>query len=436
MKKIFYFLPVAALALLAACGGNDSEPELPNDGGNDDGGGAQANVEADKQHITEVANDISKLFKPEDQKELVDLGIDFSELYADLDIPTEWESLDGSSTRKGSKSLLPGNYINLLVRGMRHGNSTALTRAATNYVYNYSLSQISGIYEPSLSSGRWVKRQNSSSLIFRFNDARGVSCELNVTGSGDEGIFSSDYEGETHNVFIPGTVTVRLTHGSNELAKGVVKSSLNVRNTNLNDASIDADLRVMNLNLKTVSSVTNSQMNQTVNFTVSGKDVMNLTANASGSNLNNPEIWDEDHMENVFRNGRAEGNIMNQLGVNANINFSKTFFDGWEDEYWSSYDGVDKATALANVKIAASKINSAGNIYLLINGSKRAQIVVSPVLDEWGYDNQNWEYYLEPCVKFNDGTTYSMDDYGDMFSSAFDVFDQLAETYEKAFNIK
>ncbi len=430
MKKIFYFLPVVALALLGACGGSDSEP-TPN-GGENENGGSQTNVEADKQHISEVAKNVSSLFKPEDQKELVDLGIDFSDLYADLDIPAEWESLyNDAPAQSKDKSLLPGNFLKFLVRGVRHGNSSALTRAANNYVYNYKLSQISGIYEPSLASGRWVKRQNSNSLIFRFNDSKGASCELNVTGSGEENKFSEEYDGDTYNVFIPGTVTVRLTRGSNELAKGVVKSTLNNNNVNIN-----TDITVMNLHVQSIAGVTNSQMNANVQFTVSGKQVLEATATANGNNLNNPDVWDEDHMERVFSTGRANGNILNnQLGVNADLTFSESYFNGWDEE-WGHWDNIDKATALARVTLAANKVNSAGSINLVYNGSNRAKIMAMPVLLEEGYNNQYWEYYLEPCLKFNDGTTYSLDDFEDVFSSAFDVFDQLADTYEKAFNIK
>lgn len=427
-KKFYYFLPILGLLSLTACGDDDSNDPTPTGTEQRGGGGGGENnpgsIAEDKEYVESVANDISACFKPEDQKPVVDLAYDFGDLYGDLDIPTVWEDLfDG-----GGDYYAPAKFMSLIRRAAVHGDAGAMTRAAYYYVYNFRFKDFTGIFEPGYNS--WNKTASSNDIVFRFNDRKGKKCELKVTAAGGEWdlqLEDEDYwESYEYNIKVPHTVTVSLTQGGTSLVNIKINSMVDLQGLNGN---VDANITIMNLNLAAKASLSNSQATLTSSFKAGTTEIYYATGTVNGNRMLESD-WD-DLM--AMKNATANGRILNKIEVAGNATMSaalnKVLMD---DPYWDSYGCPDRDLAWQSCLNVCGTLNSGFSVNLKYGGKQRASIAFSPYLSEWPtWDgSMGWDIWPEAWLKFPDGTLYSFEDYGDVFSGLGDIFQTVADLYE------
>ncbi|MDE5801149.1 MAG: hypothetical protein K2H74_09030, partial [Paramuribaculum sp.] len=99
--------------------------------------------EQSKTFLQATATEALDLFKPEDQKAIIELGVYFEEQYGDYDF-------------EDVELVTPRSYIKSLTQAA-HGNIDALAKAATSYSYNIKFDKLTGIYEPNDRREEWVR---------------------------------------------------------------------------------------------------------------------------------------------------------------------------------------------------------------------------------------------------------------------------------------
>lgn len=414
MKKFLYFIPALAIAALAACGSDSNEDPKPT---------PAPNPTDDKEYVEQVAREAASYFKTSDHQEAIDLANDFANLYGELEIPTEWEDLG-----EGYRSAAPAKFFRSISRGLRSGDMTSLTRAA--YYYNYSLSSVSGIYEPNRSLGRWVKVANSSDLVFQFPDARNAMCILTAAGSG--GDYSVDYDDYDHyTVNVPHTITTTLSRAGKNLLKTIVRTAY----TPSSKLELNADMTLCNLQLISATNVTQSRATQTSSLMVNGSLFVSDSAEASGSDLLDIDSYDDDAATKLI-NGTSEANLLNKLIAKATITHLDKVIDAFDLYYYSYCD--DRANAERSLQNAANIINNYLKADLYFGGDKKASFVARPFFDEWGYGNQYyWDGWVDAYVQFNDGTLYGYgaEDFENFLDGSMSVFGELYDAYARAIGL-
>lgn len=421
MKKILYFIPALAIAALAACGSDSNDDPTPVPG-QENGGGE--NIESDKEYVEQVSREAAAYFKTSDHQEAIDLANDFANLYSELEIPTEWENLGD-----GYRSAAPAKFFRSIRIGLRSGDMTSLTRSA--YYYNFSLSSISGVYEPNRSLGRWVKVGSSNDLVFRFTDSRNAMCVL--TAAGSEGEYPVEYYDyyDYYTVNIPRTVTTTLTRSGHTLLKTIVKSVY----TPSTQLVLNADMTLCNLQLISATNVSQSRATQTASLMVNGSLFVSSSAEASGSNLLDIDSYD-DNAASKLTNGTSEANLLNKLSAKATITRIDKVAEAFDLYYWSG--DADRAAAERSLQNAANTINNNLKADLYFGGSKKASYVAKPYFDEWGYGEWSyWDSWVESYIQFNDGTLYGFgaEDFENFLDGPMTVFGELCEAYARAIGL-
>lgn len=432
MKKIYYLAPVVAMAILVACGSDT--PDGPN-GGNGQGeqGGQQSgSADEDKEYVEDVARQFGGYFRTQDQKEAIDLANDFSNLYADFDIPREWEDLD---SRGSYRSAAPGKFFRSVKQGLESGDVTALTRSA--YYYNYSITSISGVYEPDTRLGRWVKTSGSNDLVFRFRDSWNNSCELKVSGNGGE--YPVEYEDyDSYRVNVPRTIIAELSQGG----KAMFKSTVNSAYTPSSLLEFKADMTLCNLQLVSATQVNSGKATQTTSLMSGGRLVVTTSAEASGRSLLDIDSYEDDNTASKLTSGTAESSILGQITVKANVTQLQKVVDAFDLYYyyqyyhWGDYTNVhtncdDRAQAERELERGAATVNTYLKADLYFGNEKKGNFVSRPYFEEWG--ESNYDGWIEPYLQFNDGSLYGAgaEDAENFFDGPITVFNELYEAYER-----
>lgn len=437
MKKllIYSLLPLAAIA--TACG--DDDPVSPEQGGNEVIDNPQT-AEQQKVHIDNTAKEFLTYLKPEEQKDFLDVANYFVENFGDLELPENFEFDDESD------SYSPAAFMKALRRGVRNSDPGEITRAATVYHYTISFDKIRGIYVPQ--GDEWVKTGNSADLVFRFTDRNGSPVELKAIASTQTSNVTVDIEdydewwngnGYTYEEYvnsyklsIPQTMNVTLSRGGTTLANIQTVSQISVQGHNL---SCDVNGTVANLNVTGKVNGTDSRINCEATMSVGGRVLVSGNATVNGSNLcdkNKYDNADEDDLAAMFKDGTFASDVLGKVQVRGNCRMSNALLEAFDGD-WDSYEYDSKATAerlAENAKITANQNITAS---LFTNGSTTpaADLTFTVGQYTWGYgDYQGWEYYLEPMLKFNDGTTYSFEEYfEDSFEGSASQLNSLLDAY-------
>ncbi len=229
--KILWCLP--ALLVFGAC--SDDKEKNP-DGPQGSGTMEIMSPEQSKQYLQKTASEFLDLFKPADQKEVIELASYFDATYGGYDMPEEFDIDEDTHTFMRS------------LRQAAEGNFDALTRAAYSYSYTINFKRFAGIYQPNTTLREWVRTGESDNIVFKFPKADSSDAVITVTQSGgtSEVDFSyiekwedwhwnssnNDYDKEEvretyiYYLSIPKTVNVTLVSGGKHLAAATVVSSV------------------------------------------------------------------------------------------------------------------------------------------------------------------------------------------------------------------
>lgn len=405
--------------------------------------------EESKTFLQNTATDFLNKFQPEDQKEAIELAAYYSQEYGDLEPPVEFD------IEPDGRSRTPGMYLKALASAAK-GDMDALTRAATSYSYTLKFERFSGIYEPDLSNGEWVKTGDSNDIVFIFNNKSGQPVELKVTQAG--GIsdvdftlteWEDDYDYETgyweefevkYNYFlsIPKNVTVTVKDNGKDLAKSTVVSNINVDGHTL---SADIKATLMNLDAEVMISGMDTKIEAYTNFFISGEKVGTAYATINGNNLCNKKKYEsfedmdddqvKDELAKMFSNGNCEANILGKVQAFGQATYYKEMPDDL-GAYFDDYDYSSKDEARNECQKACDRLNKNVNVVLRYNNTTtdQATFQFAPDFDEWN-GGSYWEYYLTTNIIFPDDTSYNLDSYFDKFTNVSNKWDALIDAYEK-----
>lgn len=397
-----------------------------NQGGEQPGSDKEMSPTEAKQYLEAVATDFLNLFKPADQKDLVDFTRHFAETYGDLREPEEWglDDYDDEDPYFSARNVM-GNLHRVAVSR----DLTALSRAFDD---DFDFKRFAGVYEPK--GDRWVKTGNSDDIVFRFKGAKGENCEIKAQGTGGNWVLNT----EGGEVRIPENVTVNVTRGSDVMARATVRSNVNLDG---HTAALSINAVAANLEVTTAVNGTDSRITQNCEFKVSGQKVLTTTAAIDGRRMLDIDNWqniieneDEMALRQMFTKAVAEADLMGRLQVKADASGFSDLVDAMGG-YYDSYDYDTQAEAKAACEADAKVINSSVSTALYFNSSVRQAVLwFQPALyDESEYGYSYWEWYIEPVLRFpSDGTTYSFEDYfgNSRFAAVENQWNALVESYQ------
>lgn len=441
-----------SLILLSSCGDKDDNKVDNPEGPQGSGTMQEMTPEESKVFIQNTATEFLNLFNPQDQRQVIELATYFSSEFEDYDAPEEFES------DNDGKSRTPAPYIKAIGQAAK-GDLDALTRAAYTYSYSIKFDKLAGVYEPNAREERWVKTGNSEDIVFKFINKNGKPVEMKVRQSGGTSDFHfseiyreeelinghwDEYEVEyKYFLSLPKNVTATLTENGKELANSTVTSSIDIDGHKIS-ASTNATL----MNLKAIAKVdgNDSKVASTAEFYVSGNKVANSYATVTGNNLcNNKKYQSFEDMDNdeiyaeltkMFKAGDCGGNVLDKVQVYGQFEYYEELPDDL-DNYWD-YEAYDsKEDAQAACQKVCDRLNKNIRAQLRFNNTATNQATIQfvPFLDQWGYSDNYWEYYISANLLFPDKTSYNIYSYFDRFTNVTNKWESLLSAYNKIWMI-
>lgn len=436
MKNQKLIWGLMAIGLMASCS------DKKDDGGIDEPKGDMEVMTPDesKTYLQNTATEFLDLFKPADQKEVIELAAYFSEEYGDLELP---ENFDIEEEDEYS----PKSYLKALSEAAK-GDLDGLTRAAYTYTYRINFDRFTGVYEPNKRSEEWVKTGESNDIIFRFNDKNGQRVELKVVQSGgssdieysyEEEYYYDDNEEYKYYISIPHNVVATLTQAEKELAKTSVVSSVDIDGHKL---SADVNAYLCNLAVTAKVEGDDSKVSANTVYSMNGNKVASAQAVVNGHDLCNKAKYDklgnaddDDEVNNILASmlekGECVADVLGKVQVYGQVTYYKELVDDLDTDF-----GYPNSKDIAKIacQTVCDRLNKNVKMQLRYDGTKtdQATVMFQPYFDQWDsfYEN-SWEYYPEAVLLFPDKTTYSFDSYFEKFTNVSNKFETLLDAYEK-----
>lgn len=460
------------LLALGSCGTVNTEPEEPGgsytpdvpggNGGNGGNGTDQVYTpEESKRFISSTATEFVNSFNASDQEALIELASDFEKLYSDLDAP-DFDRVG----RSAKAETVPAAYIKGLARAVRGANPMQAASAAATHVYNYSIDQLSGVYEPGRYS--WIKTENSSDVVFRFTDLKGRQCELKATPSSTVSVLNiqykdyyEDYNYNRHEweVFydivrqkfeIPTSVTVTLRRASETLASTKIDTSIDVSGHNFNCAVVTS---ISNIGFESTVTGTDSQVSATAGMSYGGKNLVSATGGIRGKDLCNLDkilenidkaeenYWleeDDDYFNplDYIDSGTASVDILGKIQVYGQGEMSRELLNlEMYYDFGGDYD-MTQSQALRAITsdIAVVRRYVSGRVRFNNTDADQATLSFQPRLYICEC-REHGDYTIEPVIEFADGSTATFEDYGRTgFASVEGAIRDVVDAYDRIWN--
>lgn len=377
-----------------------------------------------KQYLENVATEFLKVFKSEDQADVIAFANHFVNTYGDLEVPENW-NLDDEDYYYSPGRLMSGIY-----RAVATRDGAALARALDS---NYDFKRFAGVYEPGAS--RWVKTANSNDIVFKFKNAGGQECRVTAKGSGAES--SATVNGTTATV--PEIVTLTAVEGSTTHLSATVRTKFSER---AHTASNSVSAKIANIEVISAMNATDTRITSNVEVKVSGRSVVKATAVVDGHDLCNRDkierlINDEDGdgLANLMTKATAETDVLGSLQVKGEVSEIKAVvdaLDGCYDKY--EYSSKEAARAACEKDCGVLNANVVSRIYYTTE-LLQAQIRFQPKLEEEEYSDWSWwEWQASPVLYFlADGSTYGFEEYfgNSRFISVENQWEALVESYKR-----
>lgn len=437
MKFLKYMRVAAAIVAgtltLTSCGGDEDEP---GDDGSGNGGSenvvpanpavpAMTPTEA-KNYLENTALELANTVDPKQQEPLWLLTGYWGEQFGEYEAPQNWEIddfEDDEAYYKAPRHNALKGFMKALGQAAK-GDAGAMSKAMSEML---NMARFSGVYEPDDRMEIWRKTAESKDVIFRF-PYNGAKAELR--GVAEESTWSETYEGVTCEV--PRKVTATLSDGSAVLMNATLESNLNF---DAHTVSANLDATLMNITIKSVTSGNNSTVTTNTTVWYGGKQFATASGEVKGVNMLDrnaiknlfiedryeyyPGHYDVDYeldpraLGNMFKSGTVTANVIDKIVVKGNVsNVAELtvslmqYFD--EDEFDS------KSAAEQACRRQCELLNRSMPVSLYLGGSANSSATVKyqPYLDEEYYW---WEWYAEPVIAFEDGTTTSFEAYFERF---------------------
>ncbi len=460
--KFLKFLPLAlctcALFGITACGDDTDDDDFDDPTTDVDGPSMEVySPEESKEFLGNTAETVMNNFNAEEQKEVIELSGYFSEKYGDLELPANFafQTEEEKTTKTRAHSYNPAPFMRAIGRGAK-GNPSELTRAAYYYTYNINFDSYKGVYEPG--EYEWNKVAESNDVIFNFTGANGVACQLKVTASANTSDADieykeewEDWDWETDSTFtssdnfafhlrIPHEMTATLTQNGKELAITKVVSSIDVKN---HTSNANASARIANIDVLGTVNGTDNLVNGNAEIMVNGKSIVTASAKMNGRDLCNVDKLmkaeeDEASAADFITSLSAVSDIQGQVQLVGNYNINNAVLEAFDSEY-AHYDYETEADAERACNRGIDVLRKNGNVELHYLGSQTVQATLDykPVSESYKGDYYSYfHYWIEPVIKFNDGSTMSFGDYfedEDGFENVLNTWSSLADSYMRLF---
>lgn len=442
MKKLFYYpmILMAGLCLTTACSDDDNPPPAGEPGG---GGTPVNSMEEAQNEITSVGQALVAKIDVERLEPFVSLAD-----YCAYTFSAKESVESGGSTA-------PDYPFYALMRTMgdcAEGNiATLASKRAIGDIYRLSDYYGTWVWDDNDMQWNELAPGSSNSMTYQFN-YEGQTCVVEITGSSNE--FDFVREDSTGRVYsetykVPATITATVKQGGTLIAS----LTLNTTACSFADKTYAANATFETGGYTIAASIDDRNTSAVANAELrDGSEVLiSMQNNLSGNNLGDIEAFEYEYFdgENDVKAGTLAYNILGRISLNISAdNNAGDLADAFNYYgYYMYYEGDTIGTletvreaARLQAQAAADKANQYSNASLFFNGSSYSVPVKwQPVLvnewgytDGWGFNVQGGEWSVEPVLNFEDGTTYTIEQYftEERFRPLLDTFQGLADQFD------
>lgn len=407
-----------------------------------------------KTFIENTAKQVNDLLKPEDQADLVNFLIAFSEEFGDFFDGEDISDYDYAHPRK---SRLAKEMKSMLV-SLNKADFMGVTRSIRNVTYQ--IADFTGIYQPDMDTKTWIKTGESSSVIYRCK-VNGKDAEISVVpadGEYSENFTGWDYDwGYDENgnwydeeyevkytVKVPRNVKFDMVYAGKSLANATVVSDY----TKAKSATATVAANIANLTVNSSANLTNSDCVASYTVSMGGTNIIDGEAKLTGNHLcdleyvqnlygeEDDEDWydeDDDYVDPawaMFSTGAFNANILGRMFVKAsNDNLADLFKTA------GNVDDEEEGDVKSLVNYLNSNINTAFYLGGATEPTGNFTWRAKKYTENWGggYSYSYWS--TEPMLTFKDGTTYSFEEYFSEknFGDIVSMYESLVKTYKSFF---
>ena len=152
----------------------------------DDNGEAMETLSpnAQKDKLVEIAEEMMEMFRPKDQRELIELADYLVYKYGEYDWEPAYEHYEDE---------LP--FLRQLARGIRTLVEENVTHNLAMEIYKFP--RFTGIFEANDDEETWEYVGESDNIVLRFKNEEGEVCEAVLTGKGEEISVEFEYESDS-----------------------------------------------------------------------------------------------------------------------------------------------------------------------------------------------------------------------------------------------
>lgn len=302
-------------------------------------------------------------------------------------------------------------------------------------------------------SERWELAGQSDGLEFQFNDKNGKQCILKITASDNytkahltpldntdwEWNGSTEVQKRYENTFgVPETVNVTFTQGGNQLVNATVKTKLTMNKEDVDlstddyEATVDANVCGYNIIVEKAEFLHDQKAYVSTTIKKNNETLIKLQAEANGKVRLTTESenyygryreWTEFNVREAGR-GIFKVDVLGKVqavGEIKDIDMERNFI---EKAHKSRYDESAFKEAIENA-------NNQLNIGLYYDGKNTRMATV--LWSTTAYRKYSDIYYeATPAIKFDDGTSYTFEEYFDKtyFKKVVDNFNNLMNDFE------
>lgn len=413
-KCCFAIGAIAAVGLVS-CGGDDEKDTELKD--------STLSVQESKKYVEQVANEFVNHFNPDDQKAAIDLIDYLGNAYGEVSGPWDGSDYPVNSMRKVAGALRARDYFR------------AASASAPDVV---KFDEYTGIY--TVQDGAWVRTGSSAdAIVFKIKDASGRDGSLSLSRDGNaESAVSDPFDESATVVNVPKKLTAKLECGGTTYFTTTVTSDINIKGYT-HAATLDSKFANVEVGMK--MNADNSKAHVDGELKVSGKTIVTVSGNINGADMcdyNKLQLIEKPgDLDRFFHSSAAEAHVLGKIAVSCTAKKFSSLAECDMDEYYNEYYGQKKAEAIAAANTTMKYLRENIDVKLIVDGKRLCNIDWATRSDDNSYDGNRYGYvYVEPVLRFPDGTTYEMGDYFDenSFTSVVNNLDFVIRSYQRLFN--
>jgi len=420
----YYFIALLASCLMA-CSDDEKKGNDPDDTG--DYTSTPLSPDENKAKLETIGKDFVAKINASDHKEVT---TSLQELYDALD-NSNFDEFLPDYLQNNDEEVAPPIYPALLSEVIKHNDANALMELATrSFDDAYRVSDFQGIY--TYNEGKWSKAPAENKVEFHYGKSVLAIVCTNI----------KEYTKVNNTLIeVPGTTTVTLNVNGKNVLGLETKITLS---SDMYSADIESTLTLAdNYIWKVTASAKSEKATAHFQMTVKDEELINGTAELSGTNLTNPDYIDKNGKD-IFNTGNFDCQIMNlRLKGEGDI---KAIIKGKDkidnQNYWES--NYDEAQDKKNAETLRDLYNS----YLKIQGfyvaekQKFADIKMGIYsTDEnqyiWNSNKENYDTYpvkdwdIQPIIVFGDNSEMECESFFTeaRFSSLISSVETLVNKY-------